>query len=324
MFIPITDSNSEVNAFRAGEVDMIYPQNQIGLRKRIEAADDAKYTSSLGPQWEHFDMLTSVPGLDDVVVRKAIATAMPRQQIVDRVVKDANDDAAVLDNTMWMTNQPQYEANWSMYPKQGDVAAAKSMLDAAGWVPGSDGVRAKNGVKLAFRIGTTTGNKGREFAEQIIQERLAKIGVQITIRNSPDMLDTKIVGFDYDTILFAWVGSPDPYSNNVIYLSTAIPERCAPRLAKAEECDYSGQNYTRTKDPALDEILNATDRELDPVARAALFNQADLQMAQNDVTVVPLFQKPTQLGYRNTISGVQDNPTADGFTWNIEDWVVGK
>jgi peptide/nickel transport system substrate-binding protein len=324
VFIPITDSNSEINAFRAGEVDMIYPQNQIGLRKRIEAADDAKYTSTLGPQWEHFDMLTSVPGLDDLVVRKAIATALPRQQIVDRVVKDANDDAAVLDNTMWMTNQPQYVPNWSMYPKQGDVAAAKAMLDAAGWVPGADGVRAKNGVELAFRIGTATGNKGREFAEQIIQERLAKIGVEITIKNAPDMLDTKIVGFDYDTILFAWVGSPDPYSNNVIYLSTAIPERCAPRLAKAEECDYSGLNYTRTKDPALDEILNATDRELDPVARAALFNQADLQMAQNDVTVIPLFQKPTQLGYRNTISGVQDNPTADGFTWNIEDWVVEK
>ena len=64
-------------------------------------------------------MLTTVPGLDDVAVRKAIATALPRQQIVDRVVKDANDDAEVLDNTMWMTNQQQYEANWSMYPKQG-------------------------------------------------------------------------------------------------------------------------------------------------------------------------------------------------------------
>ena len=210
-------------------------------------------------------MLTTVPGLDDVAVRKAIATAMPRQQIVDRVVKDANDDAVVLDNTMWMTNQKQYEPNWSMYPKQGDVAAAKTMLDAAGWMPGSDGVRAKDGVKLAFTVGTTTGNKAREFSEQIIQEQLKKIGVKITIKNSPDMLDTKIVGFDYQTIIFAWVGSPDPYSNNVIWLSGAIPERCSPRLAKAEECDYSGLNYTKTKDPTLDEILNATDREPDPV-----------------------------------------------------------
>ena len=118
---------------------------------------------------------------------------------------------------MWMTNQKQYEANWSMYPKQGDVAAAKAMLDAAGWVPGSDGVRAKNGVKLAFTDRHHLGQPGAaSFAEQIIQEQLEKIGVKITIKNSPDMLDTKMVGFDYETILFAWVGSPDPYSNNVI------------------------------------------------------------------------------------------------------------
>ena len=145
--------------------------------------------------------------------------------------------------------------------------------------------------------------------------------MKLTIKNSPDMLDTKIVAFDYQTIIFAWVGSPDPYSNNVIWLSSAIPQRCSARLAKAKECDYSGPNYTKTQDPDARRLLNATDREPDPAARAALYNQADLQLAQNDVTVVPLFQKPTQLGYRNTITGVQDNPTADGFTWNIEDWV---
>ena len=72
----------------------------------------------------------------------------------------------------------------------------------------------------------------------------------------------------------------------------------------------------------VDELLDATDRESDPVKRAALYNQADLQLATNAVTVVPLFQKPTQLGYRNTITGVKDNPTVDGFTWNIEDWSV--
>ena len=53
---------------------------------------------------------------------------------------------------------------------------------------------------------------------------------------------------------------------------------------------------------------------------SGLFNAADLQLATNNVTSIPLFQKPTQLGYRDTIAGVQDNPTQDGFTWNIEDW----
>ncbi len=112
VFIPTRDTNSELNAFRSGEVDMIYPQNQIGLRKKIESVDGAEYTTTLGPQWEHFDMLSTVPGLDDVQVRKAIATAMPRQQIVDRVVKDANDDAQVLNNTQYMANQKKYVPNW--------------------------------------------------------------------------------------------------------------------------------------------------------------------------------------------------------------------
>jgi peptide/nickel transport system substrate-binding protein len=246
---------------------------------------------------------------------------MPRQQIVDRVVKDANDDAVVLDNVMWMSNQPTYVPNWNVYPASGDVAAANAILDAAGWVAGSDGIRAKDGVKLSFTLGTTPGNQARELSEQIIQEQMKKIGVKFTIKNSSDILWKKMTGFDYQSIIFAWVGSPDPYSNNVIWLSTAIPEQCPPRLADADECDYSGQNYTRTSLPEVDELLNAADREPDPVTRAAIYNEADLLLAQNAVTVIPLFQKPTQLGYKSSISGVKDNPTQDGFTWNIEEWV---
>jgi ABC-type transport system substrate-binding protein len=56
------------------------------------------------------------------------------------------------------------------------------------------------------------------------------------------------------------------------------------------------------------------------VTRAQLYNQADAQLATADVTVIPLYQKPTQLGYRDTMTGLVDNPTQDGFTWNIEDW----
>ena len=45
VFVPVRDTNSELNAFRSGEVDVIYPQNQIGLRKKIEAVDGAEYTT---------------------------------------------------------------------------------------------------------------------------------------------------------------------------------------------------------------------------------------------------------------------------------------
>jgi ABC-type transport system substrate-binding protein len=175
-------------------------------------------------------------------------------------------------------------------------------------------------VKLAFTVGTTSGNQARILSEQIMQQQLQKIGVKLTIKNAPDILDTNMTGFDFQSLIFAWVGGPDPYQGNVIWLSTAIPAQCPKRVAKAGQCDSSGQNYTKVKDPQVDALLNASDKEPDPVARAQEFNAADLQLATNDVTVIPLFQKPTQLGYRDTITGVQDNPTQDGFTWNIENW----
>ena len=128
-------------------------------------------------------------------------------------------------------------------------------------------MRAKNGVKLAFTIGATSGNQARVLAEQIMQQQFKQIGVKLTIKNSPDILDINLPGFDYQTIIYAWVGSPDPYGNNVIWLSTAIPARCSPKAAKAGACDYSGQNYTKVKDPAVDADLNATDLEPDPVKR---------------------------------------------------------
>jgi peptide/nickel transport system substrate-binding protein len=219
-----------------------------------------------------------------------------------------------------MTNQQGYQPNWNIYPASGDIAAANKILDDAGWVKGSDGVRAKNGVKLSFRLGTTSGNQARELAEQIIQEQMKQIGVEFTIKNSPDILDVNMSAYDFDTLMFAWVGSPDPFSNNVIWLSAASPKPCTMANAKKGNCDYSGLNYTKVSDPTVDTLLNATDRETDPTTRAGLFNQADAQLANNDVTVIPLFQKPTQLGYKGSIGGVVDNPTQDGFTWNIEDW----
>jgi peptide/nickel transport system substrate-binding protein len=154
----------------------------------------------------------------------------------------------------------------------------------------------------------------------IIQDQLAKVGVKFTIKNAPDMLDTKLVGYDYQTIIFAWVGSPDPFGNNIIWQSQSIPDKCVGAKAKSGDCDWSGANYTKIDNPTIDALLAQANTTVDPAARAALYNQVDQQLAQNEVTVIPLFQKPTQLGYRSTITGVRDNPTLDGFTWNIEDW----
>ncbi len=60
-----------------------------------------------------------------------------------------------------------------------------ALLDEAGWKVASDGVRAKDGVRLAFTMSTTAGNKSREQAQQLVQQNLKKINVEMTIKNMP-------------------------------------------------------------------------------------------------------------------------------------------
>lgn len=316
VFVPTGTTESEITGFRGDDFDVIYPQNDADLRKQIEAVDGATYESSLGPVWEHLDLLVTVPGLDDLAVRKAIATALPRQQIVETLVRPANDEAQVLDNSLYVVNQKEYVPNWDLYPAAGDLDAANQLLDAAGWVRDGDGPRRKGDVTLSFTLGTTSGDRGRELAEQIIQEQLAKIGIDLEISNSPDILDTRLISFDYQTILYAFVGTPDPFGANSIYLSTEIPQPCTPD----GPCDSSGQNFTRQSNATVDALLIQASSETEPEARAALINTADREMAQNVVSVIPLYQKPSILAWRAGVKGLTDNATVDGFTWNIEAW----
>ena len=107
-------------------------------------------------------------------------------------------------------------------------------------------------------------------------------------------------------MIFAWVGWSRPVHRQRDLACRPRSRRSArsawPRPTSATT---RARTTPRSRTRRSTTLLNATDKEADPAARAALYNQVDQQLATNDVTVIPLFQKPTQLGYRNTITGVK-------------------
>ena len=64
-----------------------------------------------------------------------------------RTVKQFDDRAEVLNNRIWLNNQPQYEANGEEYATPDKETATKTLEDA-GYAKGSDGIYAKDGQKL--------------------------------------------------------------------------------------------------------------------------------------------------------------------------------
>jgi ABC-type transport system substrate-binding protein len=151
-FLP--ESTTQPAALQNNEVDLIYPQPQLDLVTQVKALPDVTSELNIGLSFEHLDFNFKNPLLADINVRKAIATGLDLTEVVNRTVKQFTDQAQPLGNRIWLPGQKYYQDHFGQYGK-GDLAAATKLLEDAGYARGGDGVYAKDGKRLSFRISTT-------------------------------------------------------------------------------------------------------------------------------------------------------------------------
>jgi peptide/nickel transport system substrate-binding protein len=296
----ITDSAAEPQALANNEVQMIYPQPQLDLIDQVKKIQGVKTETNLGLNFEHIDFNFKNSLLADIAVRKAIATGIDRQELLNATVKQFTDKAAVLNNRMFMPSQKGYQDNAGGISK-GDIAGAQKLLDAAGYTKGPDGIYAKNGQPLKFRYTVTQGNKLRERTEEIFIAQMKKVGIAVDPVNTTKLGSTLSSG-DFDIIQFGWVGTPFPVSSNQsIYLSTG------------------GQNYGKFVNADVDKLFPQAIREVDPQKANDTANQID-KILFDQMATLPLYQKPTFLAYYDRYANIVDNPTSQGPFYNVQDW----
>ncbi|HEU4398758.1 MAG TPA: ABC transporter family substrate-binding protein, partial [Actinomycetota bacterium] len=204
-FLP--ESTTQPAALQNNEVDLIYPQPQLDQVTQVKALADVNSEINFGLSFEHFDFNYKNQFLADAAVRKAIATGLNTQELVDRTVKQFSDKAQPLGNRIWLTGQPQYQDHFGQYGK-GDVAGAQKLLEDAGYAKGSDGIYAKGGKKISVRISTTAGNALRETQGELFQAQMKKVGIDIKIANldSQKLFGEALPQGNFDIANFAWVG----------------------------------------------------------------------------------------------------------------------
>lgn len=302
----LEDSNTQVQALRGGEIDMMYPQPQLDLVEQLESIEGIETQISAGTVYEHLDFNLAVPPLEEKFVREAIARGIDRDAIVQAVIAPIQPDAEVLQSVIYVPNQEEYEPHFDIYDY--DPQAATTLLEDNGCTREGQGNYVCGETELTFGYTTTAGNEARELQLQVIQAQLAEIGIGIESATGPAAQvfgDTLPAGPEgaWDLFNFAWVASPDPVGNIAIF-----------------ECDGE-QNYNSYCDEEVTAQLQATNSLVDEEERAALFNEIDEALAE-DLPLLPLYQKPTLLAFHNRIQGPQDNPTNQGPTWNAGEWVV--
>jgi peptide/nickel transport system substrate-binding protein len=318
IFKVLPDRNTVIAQAKTGDIQIgvDYTEAQI---PEMENVPGVKLYFTPAPIYEryHFTMVThddaSVPHpiFGDINVRKAITQAIDRQTIIDQILfgraKIAKNE---LDNT-------EYE-NTDIVPLAFDPEAAKKMLDEAGWTVGGDGVREKDGKKLSFTHGTTSGNQTRETIQALVQANLRDVGVEMTIANQPaskffggfndggGWLDRTLdmVGFTNG------LSSSDP-NLKPFWHSESIPTKDQP----------NGFNHSGFSDPDLDRLLDAQLTELDPAKRTDLLKQAQ-QIVADGAPMIPMYDRVAINSISDNVLGVNQSVfgSISGLVWNTADW----
>jgi peptide/nickel transport system substrate-binding protein len=150
---------------------------------------------------------------------------------------------------------------------------AESMLDAAGWMKGSDGIRAKNGVQMKFTMITNQGNKQRESMLQIMQQSWGDIGVSATpqLIQFPQLVTQITNQRTFDLFLVGFSFNQDPDESQLFASTSANP---------------GGFNGFQFKDPAADTLLNEAASTLDQGKRKSFYTQ--WQNLMNDQVPAPI------------------------------------
>jgi len=251
----------------------------------------------------------------DKVLRQAIDLAIDKDTINKNLVGNVG---VVMEGPFLSTFKPWADASKAKFTR--DVAKANSLLDSDGWVKGSDGIRAKNGKKLAFKITTTAGNKQRASEVELIATSLKDIGADVP--TSPDVHTNDFDSFNtggvfatgqYDVALFANNWSPDPDSFASYVAVNQIPT----------PTNQSGGNWGHANDPALDTLFQQGAATLDINKRISLYNQAQAEWLDNAPTV-QLYERPGVFTYSANFGNFAPSENSALSIWNMPDWFNSK
>jgi peptide/nickel transport system substrate-binding protein len=287
---------------RTGEVDAFSPlPDDYEQARRLSHVVVCEWWPATG-NWSYIGFNLRQPKVQDVRVRQALAHAVDRQAIIDRV--------------MYGLARPTYSAYgpncWCYNPdvpkRDYDLAKARQLLDEAGWRPGSDGIRTKDGERLQLRLlfGPNT-NKVREKIATIVQASFKEVGVQIDITGLEwaaylsALRQPPHTGWDLN--VGGWQATIDPHWMYQIWSEENIPEL----------------NSGAYRNPEVEALFKRGVREFDADGRKKIYG--DIQrILTEDQPYIYLYQTKSFEAISNRIGGLKPSPL--GLGWNIEEWYV--
>jgi peptide/nickel transport system substrate-binding protein len=246
------------------------------------------------------------PPLGDVRVRRAVARAIDRAGLVKRLAFGTAD-------TGYADIPPAlYGATAQDDPNAYDPAAARSLLDAAGWKPGADGVRARDGKRLELLMASIAGSPSARSFDVLVQSALRAVGIDAQIKEyaaatffAPAAGGGPLASGNYDLAQFNWLSGTD-LDNSVLFTCGARPP--------------NGRNFENYCSPEMDALQRDARRTYDDAKRRATYAKIEA-LVQRDVPMA-FISHPKIRVYRN-VDLHRPEPNGVTLWWHVAEWSFG-
>jgi len=241
------------------------------------------------------------PMFSDRRVRQAIAHAVNKPEIIDGILLGLGKEAT----GPYKPGTWAYNANVRTYPY--DPQKARALLAEAGWRDvNSDGVLERNGEPFVFEVITNQGNEIRVKCAEIIQKRLAEVGISLKIRSLEwaAFVNEFIKKSRFDATILGWTVGMDPDIYDVWHSSKTGPDEL---------------NFIGYKNMEVDELLEKGRSTFDQKLRKKCYDRIQEILAEDQPYLflyvpdaLPIIQK--------RFRGIEPAPLGIGY--NFIKWYV--
>lgn len=187
-----------------------------------------------------------------------------------------------------------------------DTARARALLDSAGWLPGPDGVRVKEGRRLEFGITTPVSSAARKQYSVLLQDAFKRIGAAARI----DEVD--LAGFaakngdrSFDTSIELFAADPSVSGFKQSWTTGGLGK--------------DGSNFPSYSNPVVDALLDSATMTFDP-ARTRAYARRAFEIIIEDAPGIWLYEQPAVAGAHKRIRTT--TMRADGYWSGMADWWI--
>ncbi len=316
---------------KTGEVDIVWDLVEANVPE-LRPVAGVKISAAPGPGAERLVLNLADPTLDgpppeevakhphpilgDARVREAIELGINKKEVNDKLLFGLATPGTNDLHIGW--------AKCTTRVSEYNPVGAKQLLEQAGWKLGADGIRvsqgarfAKDGTRLRLKLQTTTGNKLREQAEQLLIDYMKQIGLEFYIENvpSPVLFGSWASGAfrkhgHFDVLMYTTNPAPDPHSHVEGYFgSWKMP-------TPANNGD--GFNYARWINKVADDNIKLGGSSPDINVRKKAYCAAMDEIVK-DRPHIYLYSRSTLHAYRERLQGWVTN-VWENVGWNAQDW----